>query len=90
VARAPGAVLEVHPTPGFSSDGRAEFILRQSFPDGADGRIPSVILVGADRRLIDRVDLGRAAGRCVGTTDAAITVMAGQPALPGRRSLPDR
>lgn len=87
----PCAVLEVNATPGFSSDGRAEIILRQAFPDDADGRIPSVLLIGADRPLIDRVTTWvQATGRRVGTTDAAVTALAGHPRCKDADQLPER
>jgi len=81
-------VLEVNPTPGFSSDGRADIILRESFPDGADGRIPSVVLVGAPRSLVDRVAVWlESGGRCAGCTGAVETVLAGQRRCEDRRGL---
>ena len=70
----PCAVLEVNATPGFSSDGRAELILRTKFPGDTDARIPCVVLVGADAAVLDRVAAGLAVfGDYVGVTDATRT-----------------
>lgn len=41
----PCAVIEVNTTPGFSSDVRAELVMRGRFPDGDDGRIPCIVAV---------------------------------------------
>jgi cyanophycin synthetase len=85
------AVLEVNATPGFSSPGRAGIILNAKFPDGGDGRIPAVVLVGASADAVARV-----AGHCaasglrVGLTDGQATFMAGEPRLKGQASLPVR
>lgn len=85
------AVLEVNSTPGFSSDGRAEIILREAFALGTDGRIPSIVLIGAASPLVDRVaGAVQAAGRRVGRTDATVTTLAGQPRFKDARSLPER
>jgi cyanophycin synthetase len=85
------AVLEVNSTPGFSSDDRAEAILREAFPPGTDGRIPSFVLIGAASPLVERVaNAFQAAGRCVGSTDATVTTLGGQLRFKDARSLPQR
>jgi len=71
-------VIEVNSTPGFSSDDRAETILADKFPDGADGRLPSVVVIGDDSSLLAGVSAAfeRHVG-CVGRTDAAETRIGG-------------
>jgi cyanophycin synthetase len=85
------AVLEINQTPGFSSDGRAEIILREAFPLGTDGRIPSVVLIGAAWPIVERVaKVFQAAGACVGRTDATMTILGEHPRCKDARSLHDR
>ncbi|NJN52531.1 MAG: hypothetical protein HC809_13035 [Gammaproteobacteria bacterium] len=85
------AVLEVNRTPGFSSDGRAELILAERFPDGADGRIPSVVIVGGSETLVARVvRLFTDAGLRVGETDDAATRLAGIERCARRETLSER
>ena len=55
-------------------------ILRDKFPDGDDGRIPCIVLIGGGGAIRERVaDRLTAAGRCVGQTDRAVTLIAGKP-----------
>ncbi len=85
------AVLEINQTPGFSSDGRAEIILREAFPPGTDGRIPSVVLIGARWPVVERVArIFQADGVRVGRTDATVTLVGEHRRCEGARSLPDR
>lgn len=87
----PCAVLEVNATPGFSSDERADRIIAASFPDGADGRIPTVVFVGAPRDALDqtaRVLAGAALK--VGSTDGSVTLFDGQPRCRAGDGLPAR
>jgi cyanophycin synthetase len=71
-------VIEVNSTPGISSDDRAEIVLADKFPDGADGRLPSVVVIGDDCLLLAGVSaaLGKHAGH-VGQTDGTETRIAG-------------
>jgi D-alanine-D-alanine ligase-like ATP-grasp enzyme len=72
------AVLEVNSTPGFSSDERAELILELQFP-GRDGRIPSVVLIGAAASACEQAVAALAArGLRVGWTDGESTALAGE------------
>ncbi len=72
-------VIEVNAMPGISSDFHAELILRHGFRDYVDGRIPSVVLIGADWSSGERVTgVMRSSGRRVGQTDAKLTLMAGR------------
>lgn len=85
------AVLEINQTPGFSSDGRAEIILHEAFPPDSDGRIPSIVLIGAAWPVVERVaKMFKASGTRVGFTDATVTFLGKHPRCKGIRSLPDR
>ena len=85
------AVLEVNATPGFSSAGRAGTILDARFPAGDDGRIPTLVLVGASADAVARIaDHCAASGMRVGLTDGQATFMAGEPRLNGPAPLPVR
>jgi hypothetical protein len=76
------AVTEVNPTHGFAFEHRAAMILRAKFPDGDDGRIPSIVLIGGGGAVRERVaNALAAAGRRVGQTDRAVTLIAGKPRL---------
>lgn len=87
----PSAVIEVNALPGFSSDGRAAIILEDKFPAGTDGRIPSVVLVGADASLAERASAALAAGGPrVGLTDGGATRLDGQPRCRPADPLPAR
>lgn len=74
----PCAILEVNATPGFVSDDRAQGILAAQIPEGSDGRVPSVLMVGASAEALARV-LERIAGtgRIVGVTDCEYTRLGG-------------
>lgn len=72
-------VIEINAMPGISSDYHAELILQHGFRAQVDGRIPSVVLIGADWSSSERVTgMLRSSGRRVGQTDASLTVMAGR------------
>ena len=73
-------VIEVNETPGFSSEGRAELILREKIPEGSDGRIPSVVIIGDGAELLEPI-VGALAldGRRVGSSDERLTLLDGQP-----------
>jgi cyanophycin synthetase len=85
------AVLEVNSTPGFSSDARAELIIARRFPRGSDGRVPSILLIGAgpDEQAAVAQLLNRG-GLRVGCTDGVTTTLAGQPRMTGLATLPTR
>ena len=73
------AVIEVNATPGFSSDGRAETLLADKFAQGANGRIPSIVLVGATPVQLDRFCATMVrSGLRIGCTDSAQTRLANQ------------
>ena len=85
------AVLEVNSTPGFSSDARAKLILERRFPAAGDGRVPSVVLIGAGAgELAVVAQLLEREGLRVGCTDGEHTTLAGQPRMPGTAALPAR
>ncbi len=85
------AVLEVNSTPGFSSDARAELIIARRFPHGNDGRVPSVVVVGAMANELAAVaQLLDRQGLRVGCTDGEATTLTGQPRMTGPASLPAR
>lgn len=85
------AVLEVNSTPGISSDSSAERVLAARFPNGMDGRIPSIVLVDAGPQLLEAVVAAAAAAGCrLGWTDGRETRVDGQLRLKAQASLPDR
>lgn len=85
------AVIEVNSRPGFSSDSRAEVILADKFPPGDDGRLPSIVLIGADLALIERVTASvEALVKRVGQTDSTATLLAGQQRCRATDPLPAR
>jgi cyanophycin synthetase len=87
----PCAVLEINATPGFSSAERAERIVAAKFPNGADGRIPSVVVIGAERAALDDyADTLRDAGLRVGDTDGRLTRLDGRIRCTGAQTLPAR
>lgn len=87
----PCGVLELNSTPGFSSDGRAEIILAAKFPPGSDGRLPSVLLVGASPAALAAVTAAVAAsGRRAGWTDAQDTGIGAERRFTSPTSLPER
>lgn len=84
-------VIEVNSTPGFSSAARAELIIRTRFPDGTTGRIPSVVLVGAEATDLDTVaEVLAGRGHRVGATSAHATRLGGEPRCPATALLPER
>ncbi|MBL8199942.1 MAG: hypothetical protein JNK40_03135 [Chromatiales bacterium] len=87
----PCGVLELNSTPGFSSDGRAEFILATKFPMGADGRLPSVLLVGAGAPALAAVTAAiTATGRRAGWTDGESTGVGTELRFTQAMPLPER
>jgi cyanophycin synthetase len=85
------AVLEINATPGFSSDERAQRILEAKFPGGADGRVPSVVLVGVAASALDAVaGQFRAAGLRTGQTDGRRTRLDQDERCLGAEDLPAR
>jgi len=86
-----GAVTEVNAMPGISFQSRADIILRARFPEGDDGRIPCIVLIGGGGALRGRAaDALAAAGRRVGQTDASVTLMAGRERRLAGRTLASR
>lgn len=85
------AVIEVNSAPGFSGQSRADLILAEKIPLGRDGRLPSVILIGADPALIQRVSTAveKLVDR-VGQTGGDTTAIAGQPRCRSMDALPAR
>jgi cyanophycin synthetase len=87
----PCAVLEINATPGFSSDARAESIIDAKFPAGRTGRIPSVVLIGAQSDdCAGYADALRTAGLRVGDTDGRQTRLDGRSRCLGVQALPAR
>jgi len=86
-----GAVIEINSTPGFSSDDRADIVLADKFPPGVDGRLPSIVLIGEDLGIIERVTGAVEAHiNRVGQTDGAVTSLAGRPRCGDTDTLPAR
>lgn len=87
----PCGVLEVNSTPGFSSDERAAIILAARFPPGTDGRLPSVLLVGAGPQALAGVTAAIAAtGLRVGWSDGETTGIGPERRFTAPASLPER
>ena len=85
------AVIEINATPGFSSDERAMEIMQARFPPGCDGRIHTVVLIGADEELLKRAgDALQSNAACLGVTDSRRTLMAGQERFGSSATLADR
>ena len=74
------AIIEVNTNPGVRDEPTLERMLAEKFPEGTDGRIPSVLIVGADadpaHRIVEHLAAG---GHRVGYTDAEKTFLAGKP-----------
>ena len=84
-------MIEINATPGFGSDERAELILEAKFPGRGDGRIPSVVLVGADRDALEAfVSALRAAGLATGDTDGRHTRIGEETRCAATDKLPAR
>lgn len=85
------AVIEVNATPGFASDEQLAVLFDAKFPAGSDGRLPAIVVIGADAALLERVAaaLG-AAGRRTGRTDGSSTVLGEEPRFADERTLPER
>lgn len=87
----PCAVIEVNQTPGFSSDARAQIVLGEKFAPGDDGRIPTVVVVGAAAGLLEAAAAAlQARGLRTGRSDAATTLLDRQPRCGQGASLPER
>ena len=87
----PCGILELNSTPGFSSDHRAGIILAAKFPPGSDGRLPSVLLVGAGPPALAMVTAAIAAtGLRVGWTDAEQTGVGDEQRFTSPATLPER
>ncbi len=85
------AVLEVNSPTGFSIEARADVILEAKFPSPCDGRIPSIVLVGASQRATGRVvQIMEDAGRCVGWSDGRTTFVGGERRFSHAASVPSR
>ena len=85
------AIIEVNSTPGFSIQSRADLIIADKFPPGSDGRLPSVVLIGANPAIVERVsEAVQAFVKCVGQTDGNTTLIAGQPRCRDSDPLPAR
>jgi len=85
------AVLEVNSTPGISSEASAERVLAARFPEGTDGRVPSILLVDvAPQWLEAAIAAAEAAGCRPGWTDGSETRVGGQLRLKAQASLSDR
>lgn len=85
------AVIEINATPGFSSDDRAVQILGARFPSGCDGRIRTVVLIGADDDLFSAAgEALQTSGSCLGATDSQRTLLAGQERFAPSAALADR
>jgi len=85
------AIIEVNTNPGVRHEPTLERMLAEKFPEGTDGRIPSVLIVGGDDALVDAL-VGRVenSGKRIGFTNASRTRLAGQPRFAGGASLPER
>lgn len=87
----PCAVIEVNAVPGFSGQARAEKILAESIPLGSNGTLPSIVLIGADQLMIERVTATlQPFVQRVGQTDGSVTLLAGQARCRAGTPLPAR
>ena len=85
------AVIEVNATPGFSSDARAMQIMQARFPAGCEGRIRTVVLIDAERALLEQAaQVLQADGVCVGMTDSRRTLLGGQQRFAASATLAER
>lgn len=85
------AVIEVNATPGFSSDARAEAILQNKFPNGISGRIPSVVLIGGQSLLFERIATAfKVNKKRVGEVRRDATLLDHQPRSHPSAALPER
>lgn len=85
------AIIEVNTNPGVRHEPTLERMLAEKFPEGTDGRIPSVLIVGGEDALVESVvEWVEKSGKRTGFTDAARTRLAGQPRFAGAARLPDR
>ncbi|MBM4221884.1 MAG: hypothetical protein FJ170_08060 [Gammaproteobacteria bacterium] len=85
------AVIEINATPGFSSDARAVQIMQARFPPGCDGRIRTVVLVGAEHTWLERAaQVLQQDGACVGMTDSRRTLLGGQQRFAASATLAER
>jgi cyanophycin synthetase len=85
------AVIEVNTTPGINTDPSAVQIIAARFPAGVDGRIPSIVLIGAEDSAIDGVAQAVGAlGKRVGQTNGSETLLAGMPRCNDNETLPQR
>lgn len=85
------AILEVNSPGGLSTDYLAEKVILEKFPSGKNGRIPSILVIGEQIDLLDRVvERIQNTGLRVGRTDSTGTSLAGerrfreQPEWPAR------
>jgi len=85
-------VIEVNATPGFSSDARAELIMAAKFPEGTDGRVPSILLVGGAEDEFHGLaeQLHETTGLCLGCTDGKQTLLGSHPRCASQAELPAR
>ena len=87
----PCAVIEVNQTPGFSSDARAQIVIDEKFAAGADGRIPTVVVVEAEGDLLETAAaLLQARGLRTGCSTSTATLLDRQPRCGQSASLPER
>jgi cyanophycin synthetase len=85
------AVIEINATPGFSSDARAVQIMQARFPAGCDGRIRTVVLIGAGHGGLEQAAQAlQADGACVGMTDSRRTLLGGQQRFAASATLAER
>lgn len=80
-----GAVLEINATPGYTHRERPRAILERYFPGASDGRLPSVLVVDGDERLLAAVERSLASrGHRVGRASQEHCRLAGlERAAPG-------
>ncbi|MDQ1303375.1 MAG: ATP-grasp protein [Pseudomonadota bacterium] len=85
------AVIEINATPGFSSAARAVQIMQARFPAGCDGRIRTVVLIGAGHGGLEQAAQAlQADGACVGMTDSRRTLLGGQQRFAASATLAER
>jgi D-alanine-D-alanine ligase-like ATP-grasp enzyme len=84
----PCAILEVNATPGFGSSDRADAIVAAQFPEGSDGRVPSVLMVGASAAALAALAARITdTGLAVGVTDGDNTSLGDLPRFRERMPL---
>ena len=85
------AIIEINSNPGLIDETTLEKILLEKFPEGTDGRIPSILIVDGAPEFADKiVQHVLATSRRVGYTSSCLTHLAGQRRFKQTANLPTR